>query len=277
MGRRIVLGLRQQVGGEPFRIVVLVGDDEHLRRAGDGVDADDAIDLPLGGGDVGIAGADDLGNSCDCFGAVGERSHGLRAADAIDLRDASHVSRRQHQRVDLSVRRRHCHGGAGHTGHSGRDGIHEHRARVAGLPARHVEPDCFDGAPARAERGAGIVRELVVARQLAAVVRLDAIPRQLERIQGLPLACAAGRLDLRLAHADAGLGEVEPVELPRQLDEGSIAARPHLGNDAAHGHIDVLGRLALACEERRKRARKVAITGGDLDRHDASVLIAKFV
>ena len=59
-----MLGLRQQVGGKPFGIVVLVGDHQHLRRPGDGVDADHAEHLALGGGDVGIAGPDDLGDRC---------------------------------------------------------------------------------------------------------------------------------------------------------------------------------------------------------------------
>ena len=39
-----------------------VGDDQHLGRAGDHVDADRAEDLALGGRDIGVAGADDLGD-----------------------------------------------------------------------------------------------------------------------------------------------------------------------------------------------------------------------
>ena len=65
LGGGVVLGLRQQVGGDPFRVVVLVGDDQHLGGAGDAVDADGAEHLPLGGGDIGVAGADDLGDGRD--------------------------------------------------------------------------------------------------------------------------------------------------------------------------------------------------------------------
>ena len=57
----------------------------HLRRAGHHVDADLAEHLALGGGDIGVAGADDLGDRRDGLGAVGERGDRLRAADAIDL------------------------------------------------------------------------------------------------------------------------------------------------------------------------------------------------
>ena len=82
----VVLGLRQQVGGDPVRIVAAVGDHQHLGRAGDHVDADRAEDLALGGRDIGIAGADDLGDRADRLGAIGERGDRLRAADAVDLR-----------------------------------------------------------------------------------------------------------------------------------------------------------------------------------------------
>ena len=48
--RLVVFGLRQQVGRDPFRIVVSVGDHEHFRRPRDAVDADGAEDLTLGSG-----------------------------------------------------------------------------------------------------------------------------------------------------------------------------------------------------------------------------------
>ena len=82
----------------------LVGEDQHLGRAGDHVDADLAEHQPLGRRDIGVAGPDDLGDRRDRRGAVGERRHRLRAADAIDLVDAGELRRRQHQRVELAVR-----------------------------------------------------------------------------------------------------------------------------------------------------------------------------
>ncbi len=51
---------REQIGGDPVRIIGAVGDDENFRRPGDGIDADLAEHLALGRGDIGIAGADDL-------------------------------------------------------------------------------------------------------------------------------------------------------------------------------------------------------------------------
>jgi hypothetical protein len=93
----VVLGLRQQVGGDPIGVSRLVGEDEHLGRTGDHVDADLAEHQTLGGRHIGIAGSDNLGNRRNGLRAVGERGDRLRAADAIDLIDAGELGRRQHQ------------------------------------------------------------------------------------------------------------------------------------------------------------------------------------
>ena len=90
--RGVVLGLRQQVGGDPVRIGVAVGDDQHLGRAGDHVDADLAEHLALGRRHIGVARPDDLGDRRDRRGAIGERRDRLRAADAIDLVDAGELA-----------------------------------------------------------------------------------------------------------------------------------------------------------------------------------------
>ena len=146
LGGGVVLGLRQQVGRDPVRDCRRVGDDQHFGRAGDHVDADLAEHLALGGGDIGIAGADDLGDRRDGRGAIGERRDGLRAADAIDLVDAGEMRGGQHQRIELAVRRRHHHDDARHAGDLGRHGVHQHRGRIGGGAARHVEADRFDRA-----------------------------------------------------------------------------------------------------------------------------------
>ena len=54
-GERVVLGLREQVGGEVDRVSRRVGEDRDLRRAGLGVDADHAAHQPLGRRDVDVA------------------------------------------------------------------------------------------------------------------------------------------------------------------------------------------------------------------------------
>ncbi len=86
--RHIVLGLGEQVGGDPVRIVAAVGHHQHFRRPGDHVDADGAEHLALGRRDIGVAGPDDLGDRLYCLGAIGKGGNRLRAADAVDLRYA---------------------------------------------------------------------------------------------------------------------------------------------------------------------------------------------
>ena len=56
----VVLGLREQIQRDPVRIGRRIGNDQHLRDAGDHVDADGAEDATLGGRDVGIARSADL-------------------------------------------------------------------------------------------------------------------------------------------------------------------------------------------------------------------------
>ena len=91
----VVLGLTQQVGGHPGGVTAAVGQHQDLAGAGDHVDAHLAEDLPLGGGDIDVARADDLIHGRDGLGAVGQRSHGLCAACLEDLRSRLRWPRRR--------------------------------------------------------------------------------------------------------------------------------------------------------------------------------------
>ena len=53
------------------------------------------------------------------------------------------------------------------------------------------------------------------------------------------------------------LGEIDAVELGGQLEQRAVAARHHLGDDAAHGRFHVLRRLALDAEEGAKTLGKI--------------------
>ena len=61
----VMLGLRQEIGGDPVRVSGLVGDDQDFGRPRDHVDADLAEHDTFGGGDIGVAGTDDLGDRLD--------------------------------------------------------------------------------------------------------------------------------------------------------------------------------------------------------------------
>ena len=96
LARRIMLGLRQQVGRNPFGAVRTVGDHQYLGRPGDHIDTDAAEELAFGFGDPGIAGADDHIDRRDRFGAVGEGCDSLRATDAPHFVDTRQRSSSQH-------------------------------------------------------------------------------------------------------------------------------------------------------------------------------------
>ncbi len=99
----VMLGLAEQIGGDPFGIVAAIGDHHDLGRAPHHVDADHAIDLPLGLGDPGVAGAGDDVDGPDPLGAISQSGNGLRAADAPDLRDARDMRGRQHGGIERAA------------------------------------------------------------------------------------------------------------------------------------------------------------------------------
>jgi hypothetical protein len=93
----VVLGLGDEVGGDAGGVAGLGGDDD-LGGAGGHVDSTRSRsgaaalrDGDFGGGDVEVAGADDLGYGFDRGCAVGEGGDGLGAADAVELGDAGEV------------------------------------------------------------------------------------------------------------------------------------------------------------------------------------------
>ncbi len=210
LGGGVVLGLGEQVGGDPGRVVGGVGDDHDLGGAGQGVDADDAVEPALGGGDVGVAGADDLVHRPDRPGAEGQRRAGLRPADAPDLGDAGFARRRQHRRLQLAGRR--DHGDAVDAGDLGRHRVHQHGRGIGGPPARHIDPHRLQRRPAPAELDAGLVDEARVRRPLALVVAADARGGEGDRLAHLDRAGVDPGLDLARGDLELRLGQPHPVE-----------------------------------------------------------------
>ena len=82
-----MLGLGEEIGCNPVGMTAPVRHDQHFGRTGDHVDADLSKDEALGRRHIGISRPHDLGNGRDGLGAVGERGHSLRTADAIDFID----------------------------------------------------------------------------------------------------------------------------------------------------------------------------------------------
>ena len=116
----------------------------------------------------------------------------MRAADAINLVNARKLRRRQHERDELSLRCRHRHHQPRNAGDLGRDRIHQHRGGIGGASAGHVQADRFDGAPTRPQLDAEGIGETVVGRELTAVIGLDAIACERERIKRPAFASRIG-------------------------------------------------------------------------------------
>ena len=111
----------------------------------------------------------------------------------------------------------------------------------------------------------------LIGRQLATVIGLDAVARELERSQGRAVALRGRGLDVGGGHFQSDLIEVEPVEPARQVDERAVAARHNVGDDRPHGLLDVFRALALGSEESAETLGKVRRARVEADRHDRSM------
>ena len=149
--RFVVLGLRQEIGGDEARVGRVVGDDEDLARAGDAVDRDGAEDEALRARDVVVAGPDDLVDADDALRAVGERRDRLGAARVHDGRDARQMRRRVDRVVRLVAGERRGEQDLRHARDPRRDGRHQDAGGVA-RPCRPARTPPRDAPAGRARR-----------------------------------------------------------------------------------------------------------------------------
>ena len=255
----IVLGLRQQIRRDPRGIRGCVGDDDDLGRSCDHIDADLSENLPLGRGDIGIAGTDDLGNSADRPGAVGERGNCLRATNPIDFVHAAQRRGCEHQRRNLALRCRHDHHDALDPRDLGGDGVHQHGRRVGSRATGHVKPHGRDGRPAPAEPDALLILEKLVLRLLALMESPDARGRELEGLEMHRITGGARRIDLGRRDPDAASREIDGIEAERILRQRRVAPRSHIRNDGRDGTADILGDLALRAEKHGKAVLEIRV------------------
>ena len=121
-----MFGLRQQVGGDEGGRRGLVGNDDDFRRPGDRINADRAVDQLLRDCDIDVARPDDLIDARHALGAEGERRDRLRAADAVDFRDAEFVNDGGDCRNFFERAGRRRNRDARHAGDLRRHGVHQH-------------------------------------------------------------------------------------------------------------------------------------------------------
>ena len=248
---RTVLGLAEEVGGDPLRGNRAVREDGDLARTRHLVDADVAVHLALRGRHERIARPDDLLHLPHRLRAERHEADRLDAAHAVDLRRA-----REPQGVEEDGVRR-TRGPGGRAGddllHAGRlregDG-HDARGGKRRRAARHVHAHAVHrrvelarrAAPRRLHRPGGLQRRLREAHH-ARVGVLHGAP---ERGRHLRLR----RRKLVLRHAETLRRELRPLELRDIPRDGPVPLRANRRQHLRRSLLGLLGERA-AREELR--------------------------
>ena len=245
--KRIVLRLRDQIGSEVRGARARIGDDDHLGRSGQRVDADFAGELPLRLRHVGVPRTHHGVAARDALGANGQRGDCLRSARPEDARRPGDPrrSRHFHRNRPVPLRRR----GDDHLGHSGKPrhrGGHDHRRRIRRASARHVAGGALQGDRQRAQHCAGRQRLLVARRRFRCVECPDSLRRPNEGFADFRRAARGEGVPLGVGKE--WIGKVRAVETRRQLAHRCVAPRPHVGDDASY-------RLGDRGSDRRRRAQ----------------------
>ena len=256
----VVLGLREKVHRDPVGVRARIGDDEHLRRAGDHVDADAPEDAPLRRGDISVPRAHDLVDRGHGRGAESERGDRLRAADAQDPVDARERRRRQHRSVQGAIgRRRHHHELAHARGFRG-DGAHEHRRGIGRLAPGHVESHAIDRGHLLAEHRAVFFLDAPRRLPLPLVIAADALGRGLQRLALGARQCRGRALRLVERHLERrGRGGLPAIEPRGELEERRVAARAHVVEDRRGRALDRVVLRRLERDEARERLLETAL------------------
>jgi hypothetical protein len=150
-----VFCLTEQVGRDELGVGGLVGDHEDLGRAGEEVDPDAAIELPLRLDDVGVARPGDEVDPSDRLCPQRQRGDRLDAAEAVDLVRAGEVHRRDRRRRELARERRSAGGHAVYARDFRRDDAHVCRGDHRIAAARNVRAGARNRHDTVPERDAG--------------------------------------------------------------------------------------------------------------------------
>ena len=243
----VVLGLTQQVRRHPCRVAAAVGQHQNFAGACDHIDAHLAEYLALGGGNVDVAGANDLIHRRDALGAVGESRHSLCAAGLEDLGHACGGSGGKDDRVHPAV----LSGGGGHDDfghacHLCRDHVHEHGGGIGRRAAGHIDTGLFNGGIFLAQHDAGLVVHHKILVHLLAVEALDVGGGFAQRFEEVGVHARKGFVDLFLRHLQ-GI-DLRAVKFQRIILQGIVAPGAHIGNDAVHHVLHVLFRADIAVQ-----------------------------
>ena len=259
LGAFVMFRLAQQVERDPFRVIIRIGDDQNLGRAGDHVDAHLAEDPALGRRDKGVAGAGNLVHRGDGVGAIGQGRDGLRTADPVNLIDTGGPGGGEHKRVQHTVRRGHRHGKARHPGHLRRYRVHQNRGRIGCQPPRHVKPRRGNRRPAPAQRRARLIGPAGIFGQLTAVIGADT---RRGAFQCVAFHCGHlldRRFDLFFSDTQIIWAQRNTVEPVRQFDDRLVPPRADIGDDFRNGLIHVRRIFALGAQQGCERLLEIGL------------------
>ena len=111
---------------------------------------------------------------------------------------------------------------------------------------------------------------MLVRGQLPAMIGLDAVACELQRIERLAIAAAGRGLDLGEVDAQSERFQIDPIEFSAELDQCRIAALGDIGDDRPDFGLHVLGGLALGQEKCSEALGEIRRGGVKADRHRAS-------
>ena len=245
-----MLGLREQVSGDPFGVVLRIGDHCDLRRAGDGIDADIAKDDALGRRYVGVARADDLVDRPQLPCPIGERRYRLGAANRVELGDAGAQGGVGDGRVHLAARHRGRHHQSLDARRPRRDCVHQDRAWIARATAGDIKTDGVDRGPAPAQFKAGRVGEAMVLGALVGVIGFDSDRGEIQRFAHRTRASLRGVAKIDAFGGQGVRVEGDAIEAARVGRHRNPAMAADIADDRGGGGEDVLrGFRAAQLEE----------------------------
>ncbi|KPZ03989.1 Uncharacterized protein ALO94_05587 [Pseudomonas syringae pv. spinaceae] len=257
----VVLGLGEQVHGDPVRIGLAVAHHQNLGRPGNHVDADLPEHMALGRGDIDIARADDLIDLRYALSAVGQGRHSLRAPNGEHTVNAGDTGCRQHQLVDFATRRRHDHDHLGHPRHFRRNGIHQHRRRVRRLAAGHVQAGSIqrrDFLPQHRAVGLGVAPGVlllllvVAAHTLGGFFQCLALNRRNARQRKLQTFAGQDQLSHR--------SDLQAVEFLSEFNKRCVATLTHGLDDIEHALVDRVVRHTFPAQQMIQMAREIRVS-----------------
>ena len=241
---RIVLGLGQQILGQPDGISATVREHQQFRGARQGVDAAGSHQLALGLGHETVAGASD---EVHRRFAVGQPAQGLGTAEGVELREAQFRRASQHQGVHAPGA---WQGGFGLWGRDAHDATHAcdlrgndghgQGGRVEGPAAGDVYARHLQGAPAFAHGAAARERKLQVSQAAplafgeAAHVR-DQLPQGGHEVRLAAVQVHAGGLEGGFRNAQGRGIQHHPVQAMGPIQHRRQPIPANVRQNGRHG------------------------------------------